>query len=396
MAKKKDKGRSRKERAEALRKRMKKGRESSGGNFRSYLDPEKIKDVKWYNPAKDESSHTIDIIPYIAGKNDTFGMEGEETHSFEYYVHKNVGAEDATVLCRQEHFDEPCPVCEDRLKKRKKGVSDKVWKALFPKKRNLYNIVSYDTKKEFKKGLQLFDVSWYSFEKFLLTLSAGKTVQTRKGEKTQEEILFSDPEEGMSISFDSVPKSFPSGDQVITFNELTNHAFVDRDGETTEEFLADALCLDDLIIDPGYDEVKAMYSGSSDDEGGKKNKKKKGKKDVEEDEDEDEEEDEEEVEDEDEEEDEEEDDEDEDEEEDDEVEDEDEDDEDEDDEDEDDEDDDEECPHGYEFGVDTGEKDECDECKNFDNCLKESEAKEAAAKKAKGKAKGKVKGKKKK
>src|SRR3989304_19890 len=150
MSKKdREKNRSkRKTQAEQLKKRMKKSHEKSEG-FRSDIFLPNKKIPTW-NPK--DGQHTIDLIPYIAGKKDPSTEPGNATYTFEYMVHKNVGMDNKWFVC-PSMFGKKCPICEYRQKLRDKDNDD--YKKYWPKTRNIYNIVCHDSPKEKKKGVQI-------------------------------------------------------------------------------------------------------------------------------------------------------------------------------------------------------------------------------------------------
>ncbi|GAH12103.1 unnamed protein product, partial [marine sediment metagenome] len=126
-----------------------------------------------------DGSHIVDVIPYDAGEYDPLVDAGDPTYTYEYWVHTNVGANNSMFLCPTEMFNDPCPICEHRQKLKEDGADDEVWSKLFPKRRNLYNIVCYD-RGESDKGIQVWDVSFHYFEKLVMAISKK---QDRRGGK---------------------------------------------------------------------------------------------------------------------------------------------------------------------------------------------------------------------
>jgi hypothetical protein len=143
-----------------LQKRIKKSQERSKGKFKNIINSEL--DIPVWRPK--DGDHIIDIIPYFAGKKDPDpDARGEEQYTYEYYVHTNIGASNEWMLCPEKTYDKKCPICEHQQALFEKGRDKKAGK-LWPKRRNLYNVVCFD-RGEQDKGVQVWDVSWHYMEK---------------------------------------------------------------------------------------------------------------------------------------------------------------------------------------------------------------------------------------
>lgn len=342
-----------------LMKRLKEDQERRKAGGRGIFKPDV--GVDFWSP--EGGDHLIDIIPFIAGSKHPTVPEGEPAYTLRVKVHYGVGPnEDKSFVCLYETYGQDCPICEHRAALRTDGADEDVWKALYPKKRAIYNIVSFDSSREEEKGVQIWEVAEFYFQKHLDTLAKGSR---RPGQDEGALVAFTDPDEGKSIAFTINPPKSRND-----FAEYIGHRFEERDYELEDDILEDAQPLDELINIPEYNTVYEEYYGESIDE------------------DSDDDDDDEEVEDDDVEDDDDEDDEDSD-------------DEDEDEDEDDDEDEDEDeltCRGGGEFGVDTNELEYCDEdCEVWEECLAEQQRRKKAkrAKASKGKKK-KLKGKKKK
>jgi hypothetical protein len=253
MAKsKKDKGsKGRRYQKEALMERMKKSQQEQEGGLGVLRSDA---NVTIWRPK--DGSHIIDIIPYIVGKNNVEGDKpGKGLHyTFRYFVHKSVGPNNDWYICPARTWGEDCPICEYRQKLIDKGEDwDSVIKPLFPRSRNLYNVVCYDRGEE-KKGVQIWDVSNHYFEKHILTLSK-KPARSGKAEKN---ILFFDEEDGKSITFTIEPAQGKDD-----FPEYVGHAFDERDYKISDEILDAAHCLDELIVRPSYEDLEKAFFGKS-------------------------------------------------------------------------------------------------------------------------------------
>lgn len=229
-----------------LNKRIKKGQEKA--NFRNPVLKEF--DRPLWSPSFDD--HTIDVIPYYAGNNDVDVDEGEETYTYEYLVHKKVGAQNTWIVC-PGMYDKPCPICEYRNKLREKD--DKKYKNYWPRPRNLYNIICHDSNKELKKGVQIWDVPKFWFEEPLMKISK-RPARRGKEEKT---INFAHPSKkiGKSIAF-TIDK--PKSDK--DYPHYGGHAFNDRDYNVDKDILDQALILDEIVEVKSYKEIEKLFYGS--------------------------------------------------------------------------------------------------------------------------------------
>lgn len=228
--------------------RTKKSQKRAKGRGRSIID--QTLDIQVID-LTGKGSHSIDIIPYIAGKHDE--EPGEPAYTFEYFYHRNIGPNNAWVICLAETFGLPCPICEDRQRKRERD--EEGWKDLWPKRRNLYNIICYD-RGEGDKGIQVLDISWHYLEKHLAKRSDKKDRRTGKSRT----INFSSPKkkEGKTITFEIEP---PKGKE--DYAEYLAHDFEDRDYDISKRILKDAYILDEIIVIPTYEDVEEIYYGAS-------------------------------------------------------------------------------------------------------------------------------------
>jgi len=202
----------------------------------------------------EEGDHDLDIIPYIAGKNDPATAEGEWTYVLEVYIHRNVGGvEGQDFICLAKTYGKPCPICEHRQQLIKEGADEDLIKELKVSKypRSVYNTVIYDSDKEEEKGVQIFATSHYLMEMHLNKLSESTARDVASGMPPFK--FFADPEEGYSIRFTR------SGTKMNT--KFLAHQLVPRNYVIDQEILDQAHVLDELIHVPTYDEVYAAYWG---------------------------------------------------------------------------------------------------------------------------------------
>ena len=232
--------------------RQKESEKRKGFGGSTFLNIEGFDDLQFWNCGNGD--HLIDIIPFIAGANDPVNAEGEPAYVLDVYVHTRQGPmQDKQILCLNENYGEPCPICEHALSMRAEGADKEDYKPHFPTRRTVYNVVVQDSEKEKQKGVQLWNVAHFYMEKHLNNIQKGPV---RPGkEATDSYIVFAHPDEGRSIAFEVVaPKSKDD------FPKFEGHRFADRD-YSTDEYLDAAYCLSDFLKVPTYDEVYALHWG---------------------------------------------------------------------------------------------------------------------------------------
>lgn len=310
-----DKLRSRTEQSEKTRK--------DSGRFGSFFKQDIPDDVQFWNCGKGD--HLIDIIPYEAGEHDPSPdtNEGDPTYLLDIFVHGGVGVNEDQVICPARTYKLPCPICEHQKELRAEDdYDDDLVKSLNPVRRVVYNIVCYDTDKDEDKGVQIWSVAHWHFEKFLTSLA--------RNSRTGELETFADLDEGKSIAFEREGTGFKNTSYI-------GHKFEDRPEPIPEEFEKQAFCLDELIELKSYDEIYKLYwqeevpeqeEGDKQEEekssrrGSRRQRPAEDKPKVKDD----------------------------------------------------------ECPHGGEFGKDLGELNECGNCEVFEPCSKKKEEIEATGK----------------
>lgn len=224
---------------------------SSGG--KRILDLSNYDDVNWFKPEK--GRYELDIIPYIVGTNHhpQEREKGEPDYLLDIWVHRFIGISESSVLCLTKTYGKPCPICEELKILRETDATKDEIAAITPKRRCIYNLIDLDDE---DKGIQLFEISHFKFEKELLD-EAGESA------KGGEIITFADLEDGKTIKCRGSEESFGGRD----FIELKNFSFVDRESYE-EDILDEVYPLDELLVIPTYQEVKNIFYGIEDEEEG--------------------------------------------------------------------------------------------------------------------------------
>jgi hypothetical protein len=240
------------ERRAAMKKEMEQRLQESynskddSGKFKSIFVKDAVGNTPMWKCSEDE--HFINIIPFIAGKNNPNTKPGQFAYSLDIFVHRKVGINEDSYICLARSYGKKCPICDEQAELRKQDDYDEKYvKSLNPTRRVIYNIECLDSDKEVKKGIQLFEVSHYLFEKELAEIA--------KKPRGGGFILFSDPDEGKTVFFRK------SGNGP-TNTEYKAFKFEDREEPVSDEILDSALCLDELIHIPTYDEVYNAFHGN--------------------------------------------------------------------------------------------------------------------------------------
>ncbi len=205
----------------------------------------------------DNSTHTLDIIPYYAGAYDPLAKEGDFTYLLELFFHNNAGVSEGRRLCPQANYGKPCPICEDRRRLIQDGADDDAIKRTKVKQysRTFYNVICYDSREQEAKGIQVLPTSYYLLEMYLRELAKRPF---RPGSKDADPYTkFFDLKDGKSIMFKKEGKA----DQT----KYIGIRFEDRDYELDEKLIDKAFCLDEQIIIPTYEDLQVWYYGSGED-----------------------------------------------------------------------------------------------------------------------------------
>lgn len=249
MARKTKRQRSRKEvRRASASKRAEKQR----GGVRPYLNLPS--NVTLFDFEK-EGSKKIDIIEYVVGKGNPEADKGDRYFERTFYVHKGIGPDNETHLCPKKTFGKPCPVCKHRTKMgRDPDADDDTTDELKPKERQLF-VVMQPKKK--KAGIQILDKSYHLFGKELDL--AIRKAKKKHGEEAADK--FASPDEGMSVLCEVEEKSYKKAN----YTNVKMAKLVERDEQYDEDLIEQVPCLDKLLVETPYEELKQLFDQSGDD-----------------------------------------------------------------------------------------------------------------------------------
>lgn len=228
---------------------------NNGGRYNVFNTPD---GVELYKP-KAGDRDIFDIIPYIVTVDnhpdkDTSSFEGitEEiahkgglSYRRPYKVHKDVGADNKTVICLKS-FGKKCPICEYRQAQLDKGKEWEEVKYLKEKDRILYILKPVEINKA-KDSFYLMDISYHLFQKKL----------EQEIEEDEEYLDFPNLEGGLSLRVRWIEGNLSKKGQ--EYCEAGPIKFLERDEDYGEDILDEVPCLDDLLIEISYDKMKALF-----------------------------------------------------------------------------------------------------------------------------------------
>lgn len=205
------------------------------------------KGVEMFKP--DAGSHKVDVMPFLAGKDNPGAGEGYEYFQRKVKIHQipAPGGSVRKILCRNSiDLNKKCAVCECREDKKD---DEKLFKDLRPKDRVIYLVNDRPGKK---------DVKWKVFEHHAKNRGVGLAELMLdqlnklldKGIKRPFGLA-----SGYNVVFTVKSQSMEGGSK---YNAVTRVDLEKRDYDYPDELLDEAPCLDEMLPDPGYDEVWSL------------------------------------------------------------------------------------------------------------------------------------------
>lgn len=192
--------------------------------------------------------YLLDILEYEVGKGNPWADEGQMHYERTFFVHHRVGPDESSYVCPAKTSGKPCPVCEGRQKEaRKPNGDDELVKSLKPKERQLFLVYNHAEK---DKGLQLMDVSTFNFGARL-----DKEINDSEDEEGFVDFASWESDEGMTLRCTFYEESFAGNN----FSKCDTIRFLKRKEDIPQEVLEQVVCLDDLLIIPDYDKLKATF-----------------------------------------------------------------------------------------------------------------------------------------
>ncbi|MCK5861718.1 MAG: hypothetical protein KAH38_04485 [Candidatus Hydrogenedentes bacterium] len=233
-----------------LEKRVRESIAAASG-FPSVIDLEKGtklggRPIKMWAPK--EGHHTIDILPFFAGKHHE-KAEGEFVHHRDFHAHYNIGPTEEPYICNAKTKINgkpvgPCPVCEYLSKHDIKNTDEVLWNKIRPRHRCLYFVWVHDTNAEEEAGAQILDIAHWFMEQKLTEIASNP--------RTGGVVVFQDLDKGKSIMFQK------SGAGIST--KVVGHRFDDRPEPIPEEMDDQIFPLDEVLkFDTSYKDLRELF-----------------------------------------------------------------------------------------------------------------------------------------
>ena len=129
----------------------------------SFFDLDLVKElgVEIWRP--DINEHVIDVIPFYAGSQHPSKAEGQLTYKVDFWGHQRIGAMNDFFICNAMTWKTPDPICT--WMKANYIEDKKQYNAIKSSRRCAYLIWCHDSKEQEDKGIQIFEVSHFFFEK---------------------------------------------------------------------------------------------------------------------------------------------------------------------------------------------------------------------------------------
>jgi hypothetical protein len=201
---------------------------------------------------KKEGNISMDVIPYTVGKGNPYADEGELYYERTYWCHRGVGPNKDSYICMAKTFGKKCFICDYRSKLAADPESDeKLVRSLAPSERQLWNV---RLTKEPEK-IYLFDYSWWLFGKHL-----DNKINNAEDKDKDRYKLFADPEVGRTLKI-GITKDEGGGMTSYTMSDIELRK---REEALPKDILESALCLDDLLREVTYSDLKQAFLQAED------------------------------------------------------------------------------------------------------------------------------------
>lgn len=229
--------------AERARERAERRKNAGGGLSTLSL----AEGVELHKPEKGRES--FDVLPYrVSVDTHPEVKKGDLWFERTYLAHRNVGPEEAFIICPRT-IGKKCPICEEynRLKKDPDADEDVV-KGLRAKERQLFNI-----RLEGEDDVKLLDISTFLF---------GQLLEAEIREGNEDNAAFAELKGGKTLKVRWDQKKMGKQE----FVEASRIDFIDREDLDEDEILEAVQDLDKILIIHTYEEIEKMMAGGADEE----------------------------------------------------------------------------------------------------------------------------------
>lgn len=193
----------------------------------------------------------VSVLGFTAGKGNPFAQPGQFHFERTFYCYNKIGADEKRYIAPAKTFNHKDYIAEWRAEKSKDPKFDQeVVKALLPKERQAFLVFDHD---EPHKGVQLFEFSFHKFGKLLDT-----RIQNSDEAKGWDYFYFLD-DDGFMLELTIIDTG--------TYGlEVSAIDFEKRTKPLPENVVNHGICLDDILLELSYDELKARFLCLSDED----------------------------------------------------------------------------------------------------------------------------------
>lgn len=199
---------------------------------------------------KKEGVYKLDVLPYVVGKGNPYADEGMLHYERTYWIHRNVGPASQAFVCLLKTYHKRCPVCEAVQKLRKDGDQEAA-KSLKLSERQLMNVIDLGDP---DRGVQLLEISKFCF-----------------GKQIDDKILLSEADDNYENFFHlqggmTLRVAFEQQSMGGIGNPYMKAVSIDMKArkDYQDDVLENCMCLDDLIVEMKYDDLKRILEGETD------------------------------------------------------------------------------------------------------------------------------------
>jgi len=175
------------------------------------------------------------------------------------WVHYDVGINSDAVVCLAS-VNKKCPICEERkrlMDEEGLDYTDEQVRALSRTKRVYYNVICFDSDKEFEKGIQVWDAPFKSIEGVLSKIATKR--DRRTGEFAGKP--YYQPDEGWNVFFERIGKGLNT--EYDNIEVLQRRKEDEISDEEFDEYYNSSYDLEGLVRIRSYDEIYEMLHGAS-------------------------------------------------------------------------------------------------------------------------------------
>ena len=129
----------------------------------SVFDMDLIKEMGIDIWRPDIGEHVIDVIPFYAGSQHPNKSEGLLTYKVDFWAHQRIGSMNDFFVCKTNTWKMPDPICT--YMKANYIEDKKQYSAIKSSRRCAYLIWCHDNQEQIDKGIQIFEVAHFFFEK---------------------------------------------------------------------------------------------------------------------------------------------------------------------------------------------------------------------------------------